>query len=1381
MFERSERQELFSEDSTAIPIIISYTEANVKWHNGHNNSRFEEFVERFIGIHNCIVINRGINEKNNKQIVEFILESTDFSVKVATDIDNGKFIMPNFFDSPVVLPDNESDCKKCKCYFYLANRVSESFLSENNLANSYDIRKNFITECCSLPVPFDDGKVGIESEKMWNIYIDGLSRLNQDKKNLLPIKSVSKPHIIKKFGELYYAVDVVLDIPSRESIFREALLTGLNKYLESSPKIQIDGEECDVLIDSYYELSDTAYEDLSNIAENNCYTLNEQSLHFMEGIVSLKKEDNFEEIMQSLEYDIQQYSDNYKREGARFVFYDEDVAEYFLKKVDKEYNEILNKTINRSIDTEVHSVSSDFTEEIQMLKDLGIDERCIKVRKDVLEVRSWRDILDLSAPVYKRLKFDHCKIRYSTKSPEQFDSSISVDGLSAYVVPNNGGYYEGIVMSTDQIIRNATIWYKGIKEKLGTGFKAQNLYYVFRKQADIELLKRLQREDFFDDDNIQVSAMRCVVKITPQDKNDYRNLINKVKSALGEKSRLHYPQYSIVVNLSLIYEEEEACKRTFIKIRNNIDDVISLTSDSLDYTIRRFEFQFRDAKDRDNQIEKIYEAFEPLKNLCAVKFKSDEGYTVLSFSKDERLEKSFVDSYRSFNSEIVKCISREAYDSVFNDYSKIESADKEIRSANSDLESIEEEMRDVYDKMSNYSYIQNASKYERQYRAECRRRIYIENDMDDKKEEKSDALKRKFDAKAKKFQAERERQQEINNVIFESPSVGACDNRSYDRLTILFPNTFDLETYNNNPIIKAGEYLYFPLSGATSEVNRQKNAMERILGKTKRAKNNPPVNPRLCKFLYNPKYAIDSEVTTIAATRDWVREHGVSKGVLNEKQLEAVAKAFACKDIAFIQGPPGTGKTTVIAEIIYKYIQEDENCKILLTSQNNLAVDNALDRLKKTRGIRPIRVINLQDKEDFEDKDGYQYMVERIDEWRDSPDKTNSVNAVERWLSNIESSISDDNIAKYGTALSVWAESIRKRDSYSRDLFCESYKNNVNIFAATCSYCDSKGFKQAYNNIYHNEKIEFDLIIMDEASKATLPEMAVPMVYGKKIILIGDHRQLPPVLSSEHKKAFEIMGQPDLFEESYETLKTSHFGTMFKIAQKCHPNTVATLDTQYRMHEEIMNTINQFYKRDVEGGLKCGIKSDMDKPDWSLSGSRWHGMTFDKVLTPEKHAIWVDVDTPETALNPGFKNRGEVEAIKLVLKMLKSADGYKEYITEQKSDEDKEIGIITFYSGQKKAIRDAKLDSSFKYRISAVDKFQGMERNIVIVSTVRSNHEKNIGFARESERINVAFSRAKRLLIVVGNKKLFSRFEDYHESIDNMHTVDLKTLRDLLK
>ena len=222
MFERCERLELFSVDSEAIPVIIKYTESNVKWLNEHNNSRFEDFLERFVGVHDCIIINRGINEKNNRQIIEFVIESTDYSVKVGTDVDNGCFFMPTFSDKSIILPDNEDDCKKSKCRIYISNNVSLSFLSENNLTVRYDEIINFITDCCSLPIPFDDSKVGIESKRMWKIYTDGLSRLNQDKKNLLAIKSVSEPYTYKKRGDLCNAVDVVLDIPSRESSFRES-------------------------------------------------------------------------------------------------------------------------------------------------------------------------------------------------------------------------------------------------------------------------------------------------------------------------------------------------------------------------------------------------------------------------------------------------------------------------------------------------------------------------------------------------------------------------------------------------------------------------------------------------------------------------------------------------------------------------------------------------------------------------------------------------------------------------------------------------------------------------------------------------------------------------------------------------------------------------------------------------------------------------------------------------------------------------------------------------------------------------------------------------------------------------------------------------------
>ena len=243
----------------------------------------------------------------------------------------------------------------------------------------------------------------------------------------------------------------------------------------------------------------------------------------------------------------------------------------------------------------------------------------------------------------------------------------------------------------------------------------------------------------------------------------------------------------------------------------------------------------------------------------------------------------------------------------------------------------------------------------------------------------------------------------------------------------------------------------------------------------------------------------------------------------------------------------------------------------------------------------------------------------------------------------------------------------------------------------------------------------------------------------------------------------------------------SQFKRLFEAAAKVRKTIVATLDTQYRMHEQIMNTIKQFYQEELAatGGLKCGITETMDIPDLANKGSRWHGITLNPIIQPSTHAVWIDVRTPETYLSPGYKNEGELKAIDLVLKALQQADGYSEFVNAQQKPEDKEIGIITFYSAQSREIR--KMYKGKNYRMDVVDRFQGMERNIIIVSTVRSNPKNNIGFAKEIERINVAFSRARRLLIVVGNKRQFESNSNYAASIANMETVSFEQLKDAVR
>lgn len=601
-----------------------------------------------------------------------------------------------------------------------------------------------------------------------------------------------------------------------------------------------------------------------------------------------------------------------------------------------------------------------------------------------------------------------------------------------------------------------------------------------------------------------------------------------------------------------------------------------------------------------------------------------------------------------------------------------------------------------------------------------------------------------------------------------SYSIGTCIRRCRDYAVIEI-NEEIAESLNLNEFhISSGDYIQFPAMGETMELMRQSNAMNRIL-KPESKYNHRPINPNLPNFIFDPKYASETVVNIDEAKED-IRAHKI--GNLNEKQLEAVTKSVLAQDLALIQGPPGTGKTTVIAEIIWQVIRRNPDSRILLTSQTNLAVDNALERLQGQAGIRPVRI----GKPEKLEPEGRRFSIPVMDKWAQD-NKEGEDNATKIWIDRIANKVSND--PKYADAVGSWKSELQEKDKHSRTEFSRLYKSNVNLVAATCSICGSRDFMWSYSDMFggsENSDMYFDVVIMDEASKATPLEMAVPLVLGKKIIVIGDHKQLPPMMDENTiDSALEKIGKKDLAEKLRQT--DSQFKRLFIAAAKVRKTVVSTLDTQYRMHEQIMNTIKQFYQDELAetGGLKCGIVDTMNIPDLSHKGSRYHGISLNPIISPDTHAVWIDVKTPETALNPGFKNEGELRAIDLVLKALDQADGFKEFMDSQSKPEDKEIGIITFYSAQSREIK--KKYKGRNYRMDVVDRFQGMERNIIIVSTVRSNAKNNIGFAKEIERINVAFSRARRLLIVVGNKHQFESNSSYAASIANMKTISFEQLK----
>lgn len=609
---------------------------------------------------------------------------------------------------------------------------------------------------------------------------------------------------------------------------------------------------------------------------------------------------------------------------------------------------------------------------------------------------------------------------------------------------------------------------------------------------------------------------------------------------------------------------------------------------------------------------------------------------------------------------------------------------------------------------------------------------------------------------------------------FNSPKLGICKRRGIDFAIIQLDSEAEDGIGSGDLHIEKGDYIQFPAMGEAMELLRQSRAMNRILRPASKY-NRKPINENLQNFIFDPKYAGETKVSIDDAVED-IKKNCISKPTPNDRQIEAVAKSVLANDLALIQGPPGTGKTTVIAEIIWQSIRRNPDCKILLTSQTNLAVDNALERLQGQPGIRPIRI----GKPDKLEPEGRRFSLPIIESWT-ADSKQNKDNAANIWIDRICSEVSND--PKYASAISAWKSELEAKDQQSRSQFCQLYKKNVNLVAATCSICGSTDFMKTYCDMFggnQNDDMFFDVVIMDEASKATPLEMAVPLVLGKKIIIIGDHKQLPPMLDENTvDSSLEKIGQKELAEKLRKA--ESQFKRLFESAAKVRKTIVSTLDTQYRMHEDIMNTIKQFYEEELAatGGLKCGILGSMNDPDLSNKGSRWHGLSLEPILKPENHAIWIDVTTPETRLNPGYKNEGELKAIDLVLKALEQSEGYEDFMKSQKKNEDKEIGIITFYSAQSREIK--RKYKGCNYRMDVVDRFQGMERNIIIVSTVRSNAKNNIGFAKEIERINVAFSRARRLLIVVGNKRQFESNTNYAASIQNMKTFSVEQLRAALR
>ena len=349
---------------------------------------------------------------------------------------------------------------------------------------------------------------------------------------------------------------------------------------------------------------------------------------------------------------------------------------------------------------------------------------------------------------------------------------------------------------------------------------------------------------------------------------------------------------------------------------------------------------------------------------------------------------------------------------------------------------------------------------------------------------------------------------------------------------------------------------------------------------------------------------------------------------------------------------------------------------------------------------------------DVKDDFGYQ------DIKRDVESKVKEKEVEYKKLSDVESIVKE------------WIERVGRGE----DFFNEAV-NSATIIGATCL---------GVANIASTASLVFDWVIIDEAGRATPPEILVPMVLGKRIVLVGDHKQLPPIIDRDLNES----KLEELNIKKYE-LEESLFEYIAKnIGEECKQ----MLSKQYRMSPGIGNLIGDvFYDKELESGLTFSDRN--------------HGLE----LWENKSVVWLSTSKHknklEKKIGTTYINKCEVDVI---FKTLKEID--KECI---KKNITKEVGIIAGYQAQKSSIKkeyESQYKSMFKkitVEINTVDAFQGRETDIILYSIVRSNKDGNIGFLRDMRRLNVALSRARELLILVGDHECVTKSRYLQENYEN--------------
>lgn len=446
-----------------------------------------------------------------------------------------------------------------------------------------------------------------------------------------------------------------------------------------------------------------------------------------------------------------------------------------------------------------------------------------------------------------------------------------------------------------------------------------------------------------------------------------------------------------------------------------------------------------------------------------------------------------------------------------------------------------------------------------------------------------------------------------------------------------------------------------------------------------------------------------------------------SKDTLNSSQKEAIRKALYSDSISLIQGPPGTGKTTVIKEIVKQILMQinkfDDSSRILIVSQSHTAVDNIIEGLVDIDEGK-LDIIRIGRAENISSKVEETCTMSAIRKKMFAEIKEKSNMYIEQ-QNSLYTNITEQKLLDRWERIKDIQTDWINRCSNLEMLDYQVIKSAI-IIAGTCI-----GF---LSNDYI-KTLDFDYVIIDEAAKATTPELLVSIIKSKKIVLVGDQNQLP---------AYADQDLSPIIAKLTKEPKYRLFDLLFDLLPDTHKQ---ILTVQYRMRRNIGNLISQVF---YEGK----IATEVDDKKRIHPIKRFAG----------KSIIWIDtsmMDRKDESRRKGgsYCNYVENTLIKKLLESFKN-EGVLSSL---------DIGIITGYRGQKDLIRKSVNNSGYDriakgIDINTLDAFQGRENDVVIYSTVRTKN--SIGFQKEKERVNVAFSRAKNLLIICGDMDFFYKFDD---------------------